>query len=106
MYTKMIIGQTISDEQLREFMRIYESDFVRVIEQESGYLKQSLVIEEDGGMAVSITVWETRQDCLRFNSSRAYRQFVRKTQHLFVGELVVKSFCEVVSTVKSYKGAK
>ena len=102
MYARMVIGQTVSDEQLREFKRIYEIDLVHAIEQEPGYLKQSLLIEEDGCMAVSLTVWSTRQDCLRFNSSRAYRQFVRKTQHLLVGEFVVKLFSEVsASTVEA-----
>ena len=42
-----------------------------------------------------IFVWSTREDCFRYHSSRSYRQFVAKTQHLLVGEFVVKLFqCE------------
>ena len=50
------------------------------------------VIEEDGRMAISLTVWRTREDCLKYHSSRAYRRFVNLTQHLLVGHFVVKLF--------------
>jgi heme-degrading monooxygenase HmoA len=50
------------------------------------------MVEEGGNMAVSLTVWKTREDCLRYHSSRSYRQFVARTQHLLAGNFVVKIF--------------
>jgi heme-degrading monooxygenase HmoA len=88
----MVIGQAISEEQVHEFARIYSADVLPSLQKEPGFHTARFLIEEDGAMAVSLTVWETRQDCLRYNSSRVYRQFVRKTQHLLTGEFVVKLF--------------
>ena len=92
MYARMVIGQAISEEQVQEFARIYAADVLPNLQKEPGFHTARFLIEEDGAMAVSLTVWETRQDCLRYNSSRVYRQFVRKTQHLLAGEFVVKLF--------------
>jgi quinol monooxygenase YgiN len=52
----------------------------------------SLLFEEGGNMAVFITTWKTRQDCLNHHSSRLYRQFVQKTAHLLAGNYIVKLF--------------
>ena len=54
----------------------------------------SWVAEEDGRMAVSLTLWKTREDCIQYHCSRSYRQFVAKTQHLLLGDFVVKLFKE------------
>lgn len=51
-----------------------------------------MLIEDGGNMLVVITGWETREACLKYHSSRAYRQFVARTQHLLVGNFVVKVF--------------
>jgi len=92
MYARMVIGEAISDEQVREFARIYASDVLPQLRAETGFASAQLMIEEGGRMAVSLTVWNTREDCFRYHSSRSYRQFVAKTQHLLVGDFVVKLF--------------
>ena len=53
------------------------------------------MVEEDGRMAVSLTLWKTREDCIKYHCSRSYRQFVAKTQHLLLGDFVVKLFKEL-----------
>ncbi len=92
MYARMVIGEAISDLQVREFARIYTSEVLPDLQSESGFDSAKLMVEEGGRMAVSLTLWKTRDDCLKYHSSRAYRQFVAKTQHLLVGEFVVKLF--------------
>lgn len=92
MYARMVIGEAVSEEQVQEFARIYTSDVLPELKTELGFASAELMIEEGGTMAVSLTVWNTRDDCLRYHSSRAYRQFVAKTQHLLVGDFVVKLF--------------
>ena len=95
MYARMVIGEAISDEQVQEFARIYASEVLPQLKTESGFTSAQFMIEEGGRMAVSLTVWNTREDCFRYHSSRCYRQFVAKTHHLLVGEFVVKLFnCE------------
>ena len=92
MYLRMIIGETINEDQLQEFQNIFKEECVKALREEPGFQRGDLAIEEDGRMAVIITVWDTRDNCLKHHSSRAYRQFVAKTQHLLVGNFVVKLF--------------
>jgi heme-degrading monooxygenase HmoA len=92
MYARMVIGEVQSDAQVQEFARIYASEVLPELTQESGFASGNFMVEEDGRMAVSLTVWKTREDCIRYHCSRSYRQFVAKTQHLLVGDFVVKLF--------------
>jgi len=88
----MVIGEATSDSQIDEFARIYTSEVLPELEHEPGFASAHLMIEEGGRMAVSLTLWKTRDDCVRYHCSRSYRQFVARTQHLLVGEFVVKLF--------------
>jgi len=92
MYARMVIGEAISDDQVREFERIYTSEVLPTLKTEPGFQSARLMIEDGGKMAVSLTVWQSREDCLQYHSSRSYRQFVAKTQHLLLGNFVVKLF--------------
>ena len=92
MYARMVIGEALSEEQVGEFSRIYQSDVLPGLARESGFKSASLMVEEGGNMAVSLTVWKTREDCLRYHTSPSYRQFVARTQHFLAGNFVVKIF--------------
>ena len=92
MYARMVIGEATSDSQVDEFARIYTAEVLPELEHEPGFASAHLMVEEGGRMAVSLTLWKTREDCVRYHCSRSYRQFVARTQHLLVGEFVVKLF--------------
>ena len=92
MYARMVIGEAVSEDQVREFARIYKEEVLPGLRNEPGFDSAKLMVEECGRMAVSLTLWKTRNDCLQYHSSRSYRQFVARTQHLLVGEFVVKLF--------------
>ena len=92
MYARMVIGEANNEEQVQEFARIYTSEVLPELEKESGFAGARLLVEEDGRMAVSLTIWKTREDCVRYHCSRVYRRFVALTQHLLIGEFVVKIF--------------
>lgn len=92
MYVRMVIAEAIGDDQLREFRSIYKKEIEPEIMKESGIATTGLMVEESGMMALVLTVWDNREHCLQYHSSRAYRQFVAKTQHLLVGDFVVKIF--------------
>ena len=92
MYARMVIGEAMSDDQVREFTRIYTHEVMPELQKEPGFESAQLMIEDGGRMAVSLTVWRTRDDCLKYHSSRSYRQFVSRTQHLLMGNFVVKLF--------------
>jgi heme-degrading monooxygenase HmoA len=91
----MVIGEAITDEQVREFACIYSSEVLPELQKAPGFESARLMVEENGRMAVSLTHWKSRDDCLKYHSSRAYRLFVARTQHLLVGDFVVKLFREV-----------
>ena len=92
MYARMVIGETVNEDQVREFARIYAQEVLPELEIEPGFSSARLMVEEDGRMAVSLTLWKTREDCIKYHCSRSYRQFVAKTQHLLLGDFVVKLF--------------
>jgi heme-degrading monooxygenase HmoA len=92
MYARMVIGETISEGQVQEFARIYTNEVLPELTHEPGFASAHLMVEEDGCMAVSLTLWKTREECIQYHCSRAYRQFVARTQHLLVGNFVVKLF--------------
>jgi len=94
MFAKMVIGECLSEAQLREFSKIYEADVTPQLAKEPGYAGSQLLVEEGGNMVVALTTWTAREDCLRHHSSRNYRQFVVRTQHLLAGCFVVKMFKE------------
>ena len=93
-YSRMVIGETCSDEQTKEFARIVREDCLPAIQNEPGFVSSQLLIEDHGRLTLLITTWDSRDNCLRYHSSRVYRQMVAKTQHLLVGEFVVKLFVE------------
>ena len=95
MYARMVIGETLSEEQVREFARIYSIDVLPKLKDEPGFQSAQLMVEDGGRMAVSLTLWKTRDECLKYHSSHSYRRFVAKTQHLLVGDFVVKLFKEM-----------
>jgi len=92
MYARMVIGEVNSENQVQDFARIYMSEVLPELEHESGFASARFMVEEEGRMAISLTLWKTRDDCIRYHCSRSYRQFVAKTQHLLVGDFVVKLF--------------
>lgn len=92
MYARMIIGEASHDGQIQEFAGIYHSEVLPRLMDEDGFQSANLMIEEGGRMAVSLTLWGSRDDCLKYHSSLAYREFVEKTRHLLNGDLVVKLF--------------
>ena len=92
MYLRMVIGELIHDDELREFRNIFTGEYGPHLREESGFRRGDLAVEEGGKMAVILTVWDTRDNCLKHHASRSYRQFVVKIQHLLVGDVVVKLF--------------
>ncbi len=92
MFARMVIGECLSEAQLREFLKIYQNDVTPQLGNEAGYAASQLLVEEGGCMVIALTTWTTREDCLRYHSSRNYRQFVAGTQHLLAGSFVVKIF--------------
>jgi heme-degrading monooxygenase HmoA len=85
----MVIGDEIN---VGEFSEIYHAEVLPRLQEAPGFRSASLMIEDGGRMAVSLTVWDSRDDCLTYHSSLAYREFVERTHHLLKGNLVVKLF--------------
>jgi len=94
MYARMVIGEALSEDQVQEFARVYTSEVLPELKKEPGFASARFMVEEGGKMAISLTVWDSRDACLKYHFSRSYRQFVVKTQHLLVGDFVVKLFTD------------
>lgn len=91
-YVRMLIGECLSmDKAVKEFAnKCWEH--VQDLPHEAGFVGAEILTEEGGAMVIFSTKWETSEDCFRYNASRAYRQFVAATQHLLVGNVVIKVF--------------
>ena len=92
MYVRMVIGEAISDDQIKEFVSRFKAEIQPEILEQPGIHRSEVMIEEGGRMVLVITYWNTRDACLKYHASRGYRQFVAKTQHLLLGDFVVKLF--------------
>lgn len=92
MYARMVIGEAQNDLQVDEFARIFQVEVLPELNSLPGFHSANLIVEDGGTMAVSLTVWESRDSCLNYHSSLAYRRFVDRTQHLLIGDFVVKLF--------------
>ena len=86
--TRMLIGEAVSDEAVKEIVNLIQEH----VRDAPGVNGHSILVEEGGLMVVLITDWPSRQDCVAYHASSAYRQLVAATQHLLVGSYVVKLF--------------
>ena len=91
-YVRMVIGETVTDEAVAEFLKIWTEEVEPLLPSERGFVESRVLTEEGGRLVLIETVWATRDDCLRYHCSRAYRRLIATTQHLLVGDFAVKLF--------------
>ena len=82
------IVEALSDDFVKEIVELMK-DHVRDL---PGMIGHSILVEEGGLMVILVTDWPNRQDCVTYHASRTYRQLVAATQHMLVGNYVVKIF--------------
>src|SRR5256886_16047849 len=87
MYARMVIGEAISEEQVREFARIYICDVQPKLKDEPGFQSARLMVEEGGRMAVSTKISEIPHDCLNYHSRPCFPPFVSHTHNLLAGDI-------------------
>ena len=89
LHAKMVIGECINDEGVRAIETMVEESNLGA---EQGFVNCQVLTETDGRMVVILTTWESPEARNRHHGSRLYRQFVERTQHLILGNYVVKHF--------------
>jgi quinol monooxygenase YgiN len=87
----MVIGEAASPDQIDGLRSIFKEELKEIVETD-GNLGANFMVEEGGNLIIALTHWKTREDCVRYHSSRAYRQFVAKSHPLLIGDFVVKLF--------------
>ena len=87
-WTILNIVEALSDDFVKEIVELMK-DHVRDL---PGMIGHSILVEEGGLMVILVTDWPNRQDCVTYHASRDYRQLVAATQHMLVGNYVVKIF--------------
>ena len=89
LYSKMVIGECISDAAVQEIeQRVEDSN----LGAEPGFVSCQVLTETDGRMVVVLTTWESSEARNRHHGSRSYRRVVGRTPHLILGNYVVKHF--------------
>ena len=89
MYARMVIGENV---RIDAFAEMYRVDVLPKLEQAPGFRSAQLLAEDGGRTLVSLTLWDSRDECLRYHSGPTYRSFVEQAHHLLDGELSVKLF--------------
>jgi len=89
-YSRMAICEAVADDALKDIVSRMQ-DHVR---DTPGLIDHSILVEEGGRMVILVTNWPNRQECLTYHASRACRQLVAATQHMLVGDYVVKTLSE------------
>ena len=84
----MLIAEVVSDDLLKQIVAEMKEHIATI----QGLVGHSILVEEGGRMVIQITDWRNREGCVTYHSSRAYRQFIAGTQHMLVGDYVVKLF--------------
>ena len=92
MYVRMVIGEVAGKNQLKQLRSIYRNQVEPQIFKEPGLATTGIMAEENGQTVVFLTMWDNRDNCLRYYCSDAYRQFVSKTEHLLKKDFSVKVF--------------
>lgn len=90
-FTRMVIGETMTDDGAKELCNLVD-EHVADMRQEDGFITSQRLWEDGGRMVILEVTFETREACIRYHTGRSYRQFVQKTQHMLVGDFVVKLF--------------
>jgi heme-degrading monooxygenase HmoA len=85
----MVIGENV---RIDAFARVYRLHVLPALRQAPGFRSAELLVEDGGKTIVSLTLWDSRDNCLRYHSGPAYRGFVEQAHHLLEGPLVVKLF--------------
>lgn len=91
MFSKMIIAECLSNKQTEEFESIVER---LSLNTDSGFQSCQILTEQDGRMVVIILTFTTQDGALGNHGNLWYRQLVKQTQHLLIGDFVVKMFEE------------
>lgn len=101
MYTRMTIVEAISDEQAREVRNLMDAHSLDLPYLHTNFVSSQRLSEDGGNMIVFETTWLSREACVRYHSSRHYRQLVAAIQHFLVGEPVVKLFAQFSTDEKA-----
>jgi hypothetical protein len=84
----MAICEGVADDAVKEIVNGMQ-EHVKTVPGLTGH---SILVEEGGRMVILVTDWPNRQECLTYHASKICRQFVAATQHLLIGDYVVKLF--------------
>jgi hypothetical protein len=85
----MTIGEALSVDQVIELVRKAEQMAPGDL---PGFISREVLVEDGGRMVVIADKFENRPMLIKFHTSAEYRRFVAATQHLLVGNFVLKVF--------------
>ena len=91
MHIHLAIAEAIGNEQVRDVVRIVKERGAAIADA-SDFVSFHIDVEDAGTMILITTVWRTREALVKYALSRTYRQLIAATQHLLVGDFVVKVF--------------
>ena len=89
MYVRML---TYEGDHTGDFLAAYDAGSLPGITDAVGFRSSHAMTEEAGRSAVILSLWRSRDDCLTYHSSLAYRKHVERAFHTVRGDLTVRLF--------------
>lgn len=102
MYTRMMIMEAVSDNDVREITNLLK-EHIPVVSVFEGFSSAQSQSEEAGHLVVFQTHWLTREDCTRYHTTIHYRRLVNAVDHCLIGNPMMKMFTTVFLAADTVK---
>ena len=100
MHARLVTAPGRSSE-LNEMTKLWHESILPAARQQAGFKGALVLADPENGKAVSVTLWDTRDDMLAGEASGYYQEQVARFALLVTGELVREHFEVMLSEVPS-----
>jgi len=92
MFVRLVFGKVQTD-KIKEFRRWYKTEDVPAVKNQKGLRMQLLLESVDvPGEAVSLTIWDSKEDAEALDKSGLYKELVKKALPFLTEEPMRKSY--------------
>jgi heme-degrading monooxygenase HmoA len=82
MYARLTSAR-IKKDNIEEFTELYNTSVVPAAKAQKGYRGSYVLVDQDTGKGIAITLWENKEDALANEESRYYQEQLAKFVTLF-----------------------
>src|SRR5437899_3041294 len=80
----LLIDGSLKPGKKDEFMKIWQSQILKTLKQQKGYVEEILLMNEDGQQGVGVSLWQTKADADRYFNEVFPKQLDQVSQFMAV----------------------